>query len=387
MAVVSAVRRVPGPGRPGPPRRAVRLLTRIALLGGGALTGYFLLGMLDGPALAGDRGAPATGAEPLGSLVGTIAPGLPALLDDHVQLPRKATPETGRPASRPESAGPERTRPESAGSERVHPERARSERTRPESSRSERARPPSGGERGGPASRPQREHPATTRGTPLRTTALEAPPRPSVVTGVLPELTAGVPLVLAVLPDVVAAVPAVAERLPELVGTVPEVVGSVPEVVGAGPDGDHSGAPPPRGLPSQPAEPPSAPAVAPPPAPPSALAQQAAPAPVPAEPPGSSVPLRQSPEPGAGGAAGPSRPSPRGADAWDIDSGFPSTPDSPVDPGAGTQYAGPTPPSAGQAAVLPGTAGSQSSTRTPSIFRYGDATPTGRSPGVPALPG
>ncbi|MGX7673415.1 hypothetical protein [Plantactinospora sp. DSM 117369] len=204
-----------------------------------------------------------------------------------------------------------------------------------------------------------------------------------VLTGARPDLLAGVPLVRGALPDVLGVVPEVVVRLPELAGTVPEIVGSVPEVVGEVPRGGYSGGPSPLLLVHQPVEPSTGSAVAPPALPPALVAAVA----VPAEPPRLSAPPRHSLDPGAGGAAGASRPSASRAVARSTNSGLPSTPRSPVGTDTGTQQAGPTPSSGGQTAALPAAAGSPSPTRTPSLFPYGDASPTGRSPGVPALPG
>ncbi|WP_159079174.1 hypothetical protein [Plantactinospora sp. BC1] len=207
-----------------------------------------------------------------------------------------------------------------------------------------------------------------------------------VLAGAVPDVVAGVPLVLEALPEVVAGVPAAAERWPKLLGTVPEIVGSVP-VVRDVPHGGRLDAPSPRLLADQPAQPAPAPAVPWPPVSAPAQAQPAAPVPVPLEPPTFSAPLRQPLDPGAGSAAGASRPSVPRAVARDTNPGLPSTPHPPVDSGAGTQQAGPTQSSGGQAAALPATPGWQPTTRSPSVLPGGGASPTGRSPGVPALPG
>ncbi|MEQ4304575.1 hypothetical protein ABNF97_24890 [Plantactinospora sp. B6F1] len=197
----------------------------------------------------------------------------------------------------------------------------------------------------------------------------------------LSQVVAGVPVMVGVLPDVAAGVQRVAERL--VVGSVPEIVGRVPMVVRQVSHGDYPGSLAPRILMHQPVRPPPAYPVTALPVP----AERTTPVPILAEPPGPAAPLWQLLHHGAGNAAGASRTSGPRAVARSLNSGSPSTPHPPFDNGAGTQQAGPVSFTGGPAAALPATVGWQPSARSLSVLAYGDARPTGRSPGVPALPG
>ncbi|MDG4787420.1 hypothetical protein O7626_16010 [Micromonospora sp. WMMD1102] len=214
------------------------------------------------------------------------------------------------------------------------------------------------------------------------------------VVEVVPVAVSGVPEVSRVLPEVVGSVPKVLGGtartlggLPGLVGAVPEVVGAVPGVVAEVPYHSFRGTPAPRVVPDQPAGWAPSPGLPPPPVPLPVPTQQHPPVPVAAQPLWTPSPLWQSFGPASGGMPDPNRPAVRRAVLGTATPGLPSTPDSPVETGARGQQAGSAQSGGGQSAALPATIGWQSPPRSLSTLPHADTGPTGRSPGVPALPG
>ncbi|MFD0968533.1 hypothetical protein [Plantactinospora endophytica] len=207
------------------------------------------------------------------------------------------------------------------------------------------------------------------------------------VVGAVPSVVRIVPSVVGTVPDVVGSVPDLIGAVPSVMGTVPDVVGTVPELVGEAPSGRDPDSPSPRVLARQPVDPAQAHVEAQPPVPLPDLAGDTESASVLTVLPGSPASLRQLPVGDADGAAGTRRPGAVRAIAGVTDSTAPSTPYSPVDTGPGTQQAGPPPSGSGPVATLPATAGWQPAARFRSISPHGDVEPTGRWPGVPALPG
>lgn len=389
MAAVTAVRRVRGSARPSPPVRLVRLLARLALLGGCALAGYVVLTMLDGPAFADGRAGPDARPGLLGSLAGSESPLPRTLLGDHAPSLREVPPARDRSAARPErsSSGSDRT-----ARDRTAPSEV--ERTRTAPSRVERARSTS-------------DQQARDRRTPVRTVRARAGSgglgRVPVVGDVVPGVGGRTPLVVTALPAAVdvlpEALPAGAGALPEAVGRVPTLVAvvggvaeAVPEVVGAVPDGRSGSAhllsagrteqpahPITLAGPasSQPAQPGSVP-----------LAAMAVPAVIP--PPGPVGPPAAGSnrifETRASGAT--SRHVARAADsAPPSGSNPPFGPNPPFGTGPGGQQATPVLVNGGQSVTTPATVGWQNPPRFPLTFSHGDVIRAGRWPGVPALPG
>ncbi|MFC6016869.1 hypothetical protein ACFP2T_11705 [Plantactinospora solaniradicis] len=435
MAAVTAIRRVRGSARPNPPARLVRLLARLALLGGCALAGYVVLAMLDGPAFADGRTGPDARPGLLGSLAGPESPLPRTLLGDHTPSVPKAPPVRDRSAARPErsSNGSDRTlrvrttrdrtaprevertrttprRVERAGSTsdrhaqdrrtpirtvqvRAGSDRAGSDRAGSDRAGSDRA----GSDRAGPVQAgPVRAAAARSLPRDATPTSTRDPVTPSRVLGLVQTVTVRVPVVVAALPAVVDGLPQVlpsaVEGLPEVVGRVPTlaaavpgVVETMPEVMSAVPDGGSgSGTLSSTVRTGQPVHP--IPLAGPPPSQPaqptSVLAAVAVPALIPAsEPVGPPAPRSDRIfETGAAGAT--SRTVARVADSEP-----PFGPNPPVGTGPAGQQATPVIVNGGQSVTIPATIGWQNPPRFPLSFSHRDLIRAGRWPGVPALPG
>ncbi|MFY1692571.1 hypothetical protein [Plantactinospora sp. WMMB782] len=216
--------------------------------------------------------------------------------------------------------------------------------------------------------------PAAVRGVP------ELARVPSQVVGGVPKLLGGTVWTLGSLPEPVGSVP-------EVVGAVPGMVAEVPGMVAEVPHRGFRGTPAPRVVTNQPGGWAPRPGPAPLPLPLPVPAQQPTSVPVAAQPPWTPSPLWQSFHPDSEAMADPNRPSVRRAVLRTAAPGLPTTPDSPVETGALGQQAGSAQSGGGQSVALPATVGWQPPARSLSTLPHADAGPTGRSPGVPALPG
>ncbi|MBF9134327.1 hypothetical protein I0C86_36165 [Plantactinospora sp. S1510] len=392
---MTAVRRVRGSAWPSPPVRLVRLLARLALLGGCALAGYVVLTMLDGPAFADGRTGPDARPGLLASLAGPESPLSRTLSGAHPPSVPEAPPLRDRPAARSErsSNGSDRTaRPRSTRDRTVSSEVGR---TRTAPSRVEPARS---------TSDRQAEHRRTpVRSNPARTGAdrTGADRIPVVVTAlpavvdVLPAVVDVLPAVVDVLPEVLptvaGALPEVVGRVPTLVAVVPGMAEAVPAVMSVVPDGRiGSAAFPSTGRTGQPvrvvslAGPPSLQ----PAQPSSVLAAIAVPAVIPPAGPVDPPAPRDDRIFEIGTAGATSRYVSRVADfAPPFGPSPPFGPNSPFRTGPAGQQATPVPVSSGQAVTVPAGVGWQSPSRFPLTFSHGDVIRAGRWPGVPALPG